>query len=90
MNRRFSPDATTKQPNGAPGGCGSVVEEERGPEIATGSMVRSHHRLPCAKRRNAPDEWICDRCGSLWFGQLAGTDWLPLSCPDRGAHALAE
>jgi hypothetical protein len=37
----------------------------------------------CKKERNGADEWICHRCGSLWTDMLAGTGWLPLSCPGR-------
>ena len=39
--------------------------------------------MTCERRINAPGEWICDRCGSLWSDMLAGTGWLPLSCPGR-------
>lgn len=34
----------------------------------------------CERRQNEPGEWICDRCESLWFGELAKTDWRPSTC----------
>jgi hypothetical protein len=37
----------------------------------------------CERRTDGSGEWICDRCKSLWTDMLAGTGWLPLSCPDR-------
>lgn len=54
------------------------------PTAPDASPSRTTSVVVCEKRRNDPGEWICDRCGSLWFGQLAETDWLPLSCPARG------
>ena len=41
----------------------------------------------CEKRRNAADEWICDRCESLWTDLLAETGWRPAECREREASA---
>lgn len=43
----------------------------------------------CARKPNGKDEWICDRCGSLWWDTHLGAGWRPLSCPEREKLALA-
>lgn len=37
----------------------------------------------CEKQRHGADEWICDRCRSLWTDMLAETGWFPDACPSR-------
>lgn len=35
----------------------------------------------CERRQDGDGAWICDRCESLWYGELAKTDWRPSTCP---------
>ena len=35
----------------------------------------------CERRMTGENEWTCDRCKSLWYGELAKTDWRPSECP---------
>ncbi len=36
----------------------------------------------CERREVSKGEWTCDRCKSLWYGELAKTDWRPSECPE--------
>lgn len=34
----------------------------------------------CERRQSGSGEWTCDLCKSLWFGELAKTEWRPSEC----------
>lgn len=36
--------------------------------------------VACVRKQEKEGEWICHRCESLWFGELAKTDWRPDKC----------
>lgn len=44
----------------------------------------------CERRCEQSGEWICDRCVSLWFGELAKTDWRPSECPLKVSTAATQ
>lgn len=46
-------------------------------------LITAFPPTPCQRRQHGNNEWICDRCGSLWTEMLNGTGWLPLACVER-------
>lgn len=53
------------------------------PDVAETIGTAIMRAMNCERRENKPGEWVCDRCESLWYGELAKTDWRPSQC--RGA-----
>lgn len=62
-----------------------AIEEQSLGKYLRGALPK-HYPVPairCHVERNYPlypSEWICHRCQSLWYGELAKTGWLPTSC----------
>jgi len=38
--------------------------------------------MTCERQGSDKGEWLCHRCESMWYGELAKTDWLPSTCPN--------